>query len=76
MSEKLYLQAVIIKKPMEFAEAYKMAQSVIRNKKKSFVRETEQSYRFRNIPKPQFKPDSFITKKINENMSLVFGHLY
>ena len=75
MSEKLFLQAVIVKKPMEFGDAYKMAQSVIRNKRKSFVRETEESYRFRNIPKTEFKQDSFVTKKINENMSLVFGHL-
>jgi hypothetical protein len=73
--EKLFLHVVIIPKTVDLDDARKMAQSVIRNKKKNFYRETEESYRFRNIPKTAFKPGSFVSKKVNENMTLVFGHL-
>ena len=75
MSEKLYLHDVVIKKPMELGEAQELAQSVIRDKKKTFYRETEDSYRFRNIPKTRFKLDSFKSKVINEKLTLIFGHL-
>ena len=73
--EKLFLHAVIIQKSVGLEDARRMAQNVIRNKKKNYYRETEESYRFRNIPKTAFKPGSFVSKKVNENMTLVFGHL-
>lgn len=71
--KELYLQAVIIKKPMALGLARKKAQEFINNPKKRFVRETEDSYRFRNIPKGDFF--DFVTKKINDDISLVLGHL-
>jgi hypothetical protein len=40
-----------------------------------FMRETKLSYRFRNIPKTKFDPKSFRTKKINKNISLIYGTL-
>lgn len=75
MSEekKLYLHAVIVKKPVKLSEARTVAQEYIKDKKKRFVRETEDSFRFRNIAKNQFS--DFITKKINDSISLVIGHL-
>lgn len=72
--EQLYLHAVIVKKPMPLALARMKAQKFIKNKKKTFFRETEDSYRFRNIPKQRFK--NFITKKINDEISIVLGNLH
>lgn len=71
--EKLYLHAVLVKKPSSVALARYKAQKFIKNKRKSFYRETEDSYRFRNIPKQDFK--DFVTKKIDDEVSLVLGHL-
>lgn len=71
--EKLYLHAVVVKKPQPLALARLKAQRIIKNKKKTFVRETEDSFRFRNLPKNYFK--DFVTKTIDDEISLVLGHL-
>ena len=71
--EDLYLHAVIIKKPIPLALARFKAQRFIKNKEKTFFRETDDSFRFRNLPKQYFK--DFITKPINEDISIVLGHL-
>jgi len=71
--EDLFLHAVIVKKPISLAMARKKAQEFIKDKSKRFVRETEDSYRFRNIPKGRFK--DYITRKINPEITLVLGHL-
>ena len=68
----LMLHAVIIKKPIDFPEAKAIAKKYT---SKTFVRETGSSYRFRNIPKQKFLKESFITKKISKNLSLVLGKL-
>lgn len=68
------LHAVIIKKPINLDEAKKIAKEYIKGNKK-FYRETESSLRFRNIAKTKFKKSSFRTKKINKNLSLVYGEL-
>jgi hypothetical protein len=67
------LHAIIIKKPVKLAKAKQEASKIINDKNKTFYRETQQSYRFRNIPKTKFKKDSFRTKVINNKLSLVFG---
>ena len=74
---KLYLQAVVVhKRPgLAFEDARKMAQSVIQNGRKKFVRETESSWRFRNIPKTEFVLGSFVSKVVSKDMTLIFGHL-
>lgn len=72
---KLKLHAVIIKKPCELEEAKEEAKEYIKNPKNNFYRETKNSYRFRNIPKTKFEKKSFKTKKINKQVSLVFGIL-
>ena len=71
----LELHAVIVKKPISKEEAIKIGQSVVKSKSKKFVRETSESFRFRNIPKQKFNPKSFKTKKINPQISMVFGKL-
>lgn len=75
MEDKLFLQAVIIDKPVEFKDAYFMAQNVINNVRKTFCIETSSSYKFRNIPKTDFIPNSYVSKKIDSKMTLVFGKL-
>jgi hypothetical protein len=73
--EKLYLQSVIIKKPIELEEARRIAQGIIRNKKKTVVTEKENSYHFRNLPMTKFKLNSYVTKVVNDKISLIFGKL-
>ena len=68
------LHAVVIKKPIELDEARKMAREYIPVNKK-FYRETDKSFRFRNVPKQRFEKGSFRTKKIGKNLSLIFGEL-
>ena len=67
------IHAVVIKKPIELEEAKKIASDIIKDKNRKFYRETKTSYRFRNIPKTKFK--DYKTKKINKNVSIIFGNL-
>jgi len=67
------LHAVIISKVIPLEKAKKMAQDIIKDKSKTYYRETEESYRFRNIPKTKFK--AFRTKVINPNVSLIYGEM-
>ena len=69
------LHAVIFKKPYNLDTAKQEAKNIIKDKKKNFYRETKTSYRFRAIPKTKFEKKSFRTKKINNNISLIFGKL-
>jgi hypothetical protein len=65
------LHAVIIHKPITLEQAKKLKSKWIHDDK--FIRETDESYRFRNIPKTKFK--SFKTKVINNKVSLIYGEL-
>jgi hypothetical protein len=69
------LHAVIFKKPYDLQQAKIKAQDFIRNKKKHFYRETDTSYRFRNIPKTQFVKGSFRSKKIDPNITIIIGEV-
>jgi len=64
------LHAVVIRKPITLAKAREIASEYIDSKKK-FYRETNSSFRFRNIPKQKFK--SFKSKKINPDVTLIYG---
>jgi len=77
MDKKLYLQAVVVNKDLGIVEASRIFNEITQNKfKKNFYyRTTEHSIRFRNIPKTRFDKKSFRTKKVNEDVSLIFGHL-
>jgi len=68
------LHAVVFKKPVDLENAKKQAKEFIKGNK-NFYRETNQSYRFRNIPKQKFKPKSFRSKKISPDTTLIFGAL-
>ena len=52
-----------------------MARDIMRTKKDRYHRETKNWIRFRNIPKTKFKPKSYVTKKINKDIEIVFGKL-
>jgi len=65
------LHAVIIKKPITLQGAREIASEFIKNKQHNFYRETKNSYRFRNIPKSRFS--SFKSKKINKDITLIYG---
>jgi len=72
--EHLHLHAIVVKKPISLVEARRIAAHLTKSNKKRYVRETGDSYRFRIIPKTKFR--SFVSKPINDNVTLVFGHLF
>lgn len=69
------LHAVVIKKVIPIEEARKISQDIIKNKNRKFMRETQQSYRFRNIPKQKFIKGSFRSKRVNNYITLIYGNL-
>ena len=69
------LHAVIIKKPVKLTKAKQEASDIIKNNNRKFYRETNESYRFRNIPKTKFIKTSFRSKPINDKITLVYGKL-
>jgi hypothetical protein len=69
------LHVVIINKSVPLDSAKKMAQNIIKDKNRTFMRETTESYRFRNLAKTKFVESTFRTKVVNPDISLVFGKL-
>jgi ABC-type antimicrobial peptide transport system ATPase subunit len=72
--KKVYLHTVVINKDIGIAAAMKMFHKIAQTTKKGY-RETEESFRFKNIDKNKFDPTSFKSKVLNEDVTLVFGHL-
>ena len=72
--ENWELHAVVVKKPVSIDELNKIHKEFIKTKSK-FIRETNTSYRIRTIAKQRFIKESFKTKKLNKQISLVFGQL-
>jgi hypothetical protein len=68
------LHAVIIKKIVPLNEAKQISKNFIPNNR-NYYRETENSYRFRNIPKQKFKKKSYRSKIINDYITLIYGEL-
>jgi hypothetical protein len=69
----IYLQSVVVKKPSSLALARFRSQSIIKNKRKTYFEETDDTFRFRNLPKQYFS--DLVTQQINEDISIVVGHL-
>jgi hypothetical protein len=68
------LHAIIVKKPISVDELKKIQKEFVGNK--TYIRETKQSFRIRNIPKQKFEKDSFRSQKIKgKNITLVYGKL-
>ena len=74
-SDNYALHAVIFKKPIDKNSMIEQISHYIHKKEVPFIRETNTSYRVRNIPKTKFVKSSFRTKKINPKVSLVYGEL-
>ena len=75
MSTALTLHAVVYSKDRySLAQAKESVKQFI-PKTRTFYRETDKTYRFRNVPKQRFVPKSFRTKKVSDGLSLVFGVL-
>ena len=70
------LHAVVVKKDKTtLPKAKKIASDIIKNPHHTFYRETEDSYRFRDIPKTKFNKNTFRSKPVNSDITLVFGEL-
>jgi len=68
----LSIHAIVIDKSVPLEEARKSAESITK-KKLGFMRESGESYRFRVIPKTKFR--RFISKQVNDKITIVFGIL-
>lgn len=69
------LHAIVFRKPITREKLEQDTRSILKKKKIPFIRETEQSFRVRNIPKTKFISKSFRTKVVNPEISLIFGKL-
>jgi len=68
------LHAVVVNKPVDFEKALEESKKFIKDDR-NFYRETKTSFRFRNIPKQKFQKRSFRSKKLNSDVTLVYGKL-
>jgi hypothetical protein len=74
--KKYKLHAIVINKKNFDKNDAVIEASKFSDKKGMFMRETKQSFRFRNIPKTKFIPKSYRTKVIGKNgVSLIYGEL-
>jgi hypothetical protein len=68
------LHAVIISRKIPLEEAKKIAAEFIPTSR-HYYRTTTNSYRFRNIPKTKFDKRTFRSKKLNDNITLIYGNI-
>ena len=68
------LHAIIIDKQIPMADAIRISKKFI-PANRNFFRTTEDSYRFRNIPKQRFDKTSYRSKVINQDITLIYGKL-
>lgn len=77
------LHAVIVNKNVTSAKppalrVFEEARRISKNfipLNRNFYRETTNSFRFRNIPKQQFEKGTFKSKKVNKDITLVYGKM-
>ncbi len=74
-TKKYCIYQVIIKKPIEYKDAYNISQTYLQNKKKKQFKENDKLFKFKNIPRTKFKTKSFVNKKINKQVSMIIGEL-
>jgi len=70
-----YLYAVLVRKPISYEHAKGWSQYIIANPRRIYYRELKKYYKFRNIWKTRFIPDSFIKSKLNSLLTVVYGKL-
>jgi len=72
--KQLYLHAVILKKPIEREEVVRIGKDILK-RTPTFIHETKDTYRIRNLPRSRFDISSFRAKVVNKNITIIFGHL-
>lgn len=75
MGGNLTIHRVNVNKNVPFEQALKHAQNILKTKRKFKQKEVGNNWHFRAIPKTKFKPRSWKSKKINDDITLVFGQL-
>jgi hypothetical protein len=68
------IHSVKVNKKVPFEEALQHFQNISKSKK-SYYKEMANHYNFRNIPKTKFEPKTYRTKRVNKDISIVFGKL-
>ena len=74
----LVLHAIVLKKPFikSKEEALAYAKKHFKDEDiKGFVRETDDSFRVRIVPKTKFDKTSYVSKVLSDKATLVFGKL-
>lgn len=70
----LSLHSVKVKKNVGFTKAKEHSENIAK-RRNMMVKEMKNHYNFRVIPKTQFTPKTFRSKKVNDDITLVFGKL-
>jgi len=66
------IHAILVNDKIPFKDAEKIAKEILK-KDKVFYRHEGHNFRFRNIPKTRFS--KYRSKKINDDITMVFGLL-
>ena len=73
--QELVLHSVNIKNTVPLEKAKQIARDITKINKDRYFRETKNWIRFRHIAKTKFQPKSYVTKKVNKDIELIFGYL-
>ena len=68
------LHAVLVSNRLPIDEAKRISKDFI-PASRNYYRTTAKYYRFRNIPKQRFRKQSFRSKKINDDITLIYGEI-
>ena len=71
----LTIHSVQVDQNIPFLEARKIAHHILKTKRHFKEKIIGTHYHFKNRPKTHFKPRSWRTKKVNDDVNIVFGVL-
>lgn len=74
-TDGLVIQSVRVRKPATREQAERHADNILKNRKKRTVTEKVNWWHVRALPKTKIEKGTFVTKKVNSNIQLVFGRL-
>jgi hypothetical protein len=73
--EKLHIHSIKINKQVPVEKQLEHVRNITKSNKNRMMKEMKNHNNYRIIPKTKFHKDSFRTKKINSDISIVFGKL-
>ena len=73
--EKLHIHSIKINKQVPVEQQLEHVKNITKSNKNRMMKEMKNHNNYRIIPKTKFNKDSFRTKKINPQISIVFGTL-